>query len=126
VLIGYILLIWNLRKVKEKQMKVFMNQNGHFEDRVDEYLNHFDELSAYSYQEIADLLLEATHEVTLLSGNTYREVTMNGITFGIGYRVYNKHLVEAATVIAPYDVELNSTSWFKGSHKTVTPFIEVI
>ncbi len=106
-------------------MKIFMNPNGHFEDRVDEYLDHLDGLAGYGYQDLADLLLEATHEVTLSSGNTYREVELNGVVFGIGCRTYNQHLVEASTIIAPYDVELNRTSWFKGTHETVTPLAQV-
>ena len=103
-------------------MKTYNNGNGHLEDRCEEYLDNHEELDSYTVKELSDAVLDATHEVTLISGATYREVTLNGVTYGVGVNKINEHLVEVKTFISPYDVELNRGRRFVGTHKTVTPY----
>jgi len=98
-------------------------ETTHFYDRVEEHLDaeFFPELAEVGFTELAELLLTATEEVTLRSGDTYREVFLNGVEFGIGFSVRNGELA-ATTLISPADVALNRRTFFASSFKTVTPF----
>jgi len=93
---------------------LFLTQ--HFKDRVDEYLNHYEELADFSYTELAQEVLNSTTEVTLNSGNQYRICELKGVAYGVGIKLEGENIT-AATLISPLDVE---QGWsFKGATKVV-------
>ena len=94
---------------------------NHFEDRVDEYLEHYTELDGISYEDIAAQVMRSTSEVELTSGVKYRECTLQGVTYGIGVK-QSGDTVTAATVISPIDVEANQARTFRCTRRTVTAF----
>ena len=85
---------------------------GHFKQRVDEYLGHYDELANLTYTELAQAIKAGHTHCTLLSGETNVEVTVNGITFALGYKVING-VTYILTAISPMDVEQHHTRSFK-------------
>ena len=96
----------------------------HFtEERVDLYFGDgiYPELDGYAYEDIADAVLTATHEVTLDSGKIYREVTLAGVTFGIGFYLKGD-IIDVRTIIHPRDVISNHGTDFRGTHEDVAPF----
>ncbi len=92
-------------------MKIDFNSRGHFKQRVDEYL-HQDELHGFTYTELANAIKKPIATDTLLSGETYKEVELNGVEFGLGY-VIDGEVTYIKTVISPLDVETARTRHFK-------------
>ena len=103
-------------------MIIVLDKWNHFKDRVDEYLEQYDELGGFSYQDIADAIMDSTVEVTLRSGNRYREATLNGVTYGVGYEYYNDNILIAKTLISPHDIELNKRGVVKVKRTRVEKF----
>ncbi len=78
----------------------------HFMDQADDRLDSYEELSTYTYTQLAQGALTSTVSGTLLNGDTYLVVTLAGITYGIGYVVDGTTLV-AKTLLSPYMVDEN-------------------
>ena len=103
-------------------MKIDHNSKGHFQQRVTEYLDHIEELEGYSYTQLAKSIKKATEKVTLISGETYAVVALNGIEFGLGYMIEGD-TVYIKTAISPIDVESNRARSFKCKRETITKLI---
>ena len=110
-------------------MLIRITRDSHFGKQVDARTDgeegRVPELDGITYNHLAEGLLDSTVEVVLESGNRYREVTANGVTYGVGYKVSGADLYPA-TFVSPKQVGINSgmkaRGSFRGTIKTVTPF----
>ena len=78
----------------------------HFMDQADDRLDSYEELASYTYTQLAQGLTTSTTTGTLFNGDTYKVVTLAGITYGIGYTVDGDVMI-AKTLLSPYMVEEN-------------------
>ena len=86
-------------------MKTDYKTYGHLKERIEEYLGHIEELDDYSYAELAEAFnTNHVSTITLLSGEKYREVSLNGINYGLGYTVEGD-TAYIRTIVSPLDVE---------------------
>ena len=88
----------------------------HFKDRLEERLPTA--LMHYTPTQIAVAYYQATEEVTLVGGNTYRVTQLDGIEFGLGYK-HDQELV-ITTFIAPHNIEIGRRPSFNCIRKDLT------
>ena len=78
----------------------------HFMDRVEERFEFITELEGLSYEELAAPALTATKRGVLPNGDTFYVVTLNNITYGLGYRMNGEEVV-ITTALTPYMIDQN-------------------
>jgi len=83
----------------------------HFKDRTLARLPK--ELTHYNPIQLAVRFSEAIEEVTLASGDTYRVIQLDGIEYGLGYKLSSTEEVIITTFIAPYQVMMRHNPTFK-------------
>ena len=83
-----------------------LNITTHFEERIDERFEFITELEGLSYEALALPALTATKRGVLPNGDTFYVVTLNNITYGLGYKM-NGNEVVITTALTPFMIDQN-------------------